>query len=106
MQHALQKHASLFEGVFTRSQKKLVTAFVQSPVQVESYAPQSGQILGILKQMKETFESNLSQTQKDELSDSEGYESTKAAKEDEIAAGQDQIESKTQELADTDEKLA
>merc|ERR1719316_52874 len=95
MQHALQKHASLFEGVFTRSQKKLVTAFVQSPVQVESYAPQSGQILGILKQMKETFESNLSQTQKDELADSEGYESTKAAKEDEV-----------QELADTDEKLA
>merc|ERR1719420_2846918 len=106
IQHQLQKHASLFEGVFTKSQKKLVTSFVQSPVQVESYAPASGQILGILKQMKETFESNLSQSQKDELSASEGYESTKAAKEDEIAAGQSQIEAKVQELATTDEKLA
>merc|ERR1719171_661175 len=106
MQHEMRKHAYLLEGLFTRSQRKLVDSFIQSPVAVKSYAPQSGQILGILKQMKETFESNLSQTQKDELSDSEGYESTKAAKEDEITAGQDQIESKTQELADTDEKLA
>ena len=30
------------------------------------YAPQSGEIFGILKQMKETFEANLGQTQKDE----------------------------------------
>merc|ERR1719171_2381933 len=106
MQHEMRKHAYLLEGLFTRSQRKLVDSFIQSPVQVESYAPASGQILGILKQMKETFQSNLSQTQKDELSDSENYESTKAAKEDEIKAGQDQIEAKTQELADTDEKLA
>jgi len=114
MQHELKKHAALFEGVFTKSQRKMVAAFIQSPEDYfdasptfkQSYAPASGQILGILKQMKETFESNLSQTQKDELSDSEGYESTKAAKENEMAAGKDQIEDKVQELADTDEKLA
>merc|ERR1712125_312349 len=35
-----------------------------------------------------------------------GYEDLKAAKEAEIAAGQAQIDTKTQELADTDEKLA
>merc|ERR1711970_527898 len=35
-----------------------------------------------------------------------GYEDLKAAKEAEIAAGQEQIDSKTQELADTDENLA
>merc|ERR1712061_492881 len=34
------------------------------------------------------------------------YEDLKAAKEAEIAAGQAQIDTKTQELADTDEKLA
>merc|ERR1719355_13006 len=34
------------------------------------------------------------------------YEELKAAKEEEIKAGQDQIDAKTQELADTDEKNA
>ena len=36
----------------------------------------------------------------------QAYEELKAAKEDEIAAGQSQIDAKTQELADTDEKNA
>merc|ERR1719328_894418 len=72
----------------------------------QSYAPQSGEIFGILKQMKETFESNLSESQKEEMANQKAYEDLKAAKEAEIAAGQAQIDTKTQELADTDEKLA
>merc|ERR550537_1772504 len=56
--------------------------------------------------MKETFESNLSQSQKDELANQKAYEDLKAAKEAEIAAAQAQIDTKTQELATTDEKLA
>merc|ERR1711865_1187538 len=67
---------------------------------------QSGEIFGILKQMKETFESNLSSSQKDEMTNQKAYEELKAAKEAEIAAGQAQIDTKTQELADTDEKNA
>merc|ERR1711865_1315605 len=74
------------------------TAFVQ--------APASGEIFGILKQMKESFESNLSQSQKDELVNSKAFEDLKAAKEEEIAAAQSQLDTKTQELATTDEKLA
>merc|ERR1711998_815585 len=56
--------------------------------------------------MKETFEKNLAATQKEELTNQKAYEDLKAAKEDEIAAGQEQIDTKTQELADTDEALA
>merc|ERR1719321_228484 len=56
--------------------------------------------------MKETFETNLSASQKEELEGQKSYESLKAAKEDQIAAGQEQIDTKTQELASTDEKLA
>jgi hypothetical protein len=40
------------------------------------------------------------------MANQKAYEDLKAAKEDEIAAGQAQIDSKTQELADTDEKNA
>jgi len=114
LQHEMEKHASLLENIFTRSQRKTVMAFVQapqdyfdaSPTFKQSYAPQSGEIFGILKQMKETFESNLSASQKEEMANQKAYEDVKAAKEEEIAAGQAQIDTKTQELADTDEKLA
>merc|ERR1719343_1743064 len=56
--------------------------------------------------MKETFESNLSASQKEEMANQKAYEDLKAAKEEEIAAGQAQIDAKTEELANTDEKLA
>merc|ERR1719287_275441 len=56
--------------------------------------------------MKETFETNLSSSQKEEMANQKAYEELKAAKEDEIKAGQEQLDSKTQELADTDEKNA
>merc|ERR1719390_191008 len=114
LQHEMQKHSSLLDGVLTRSERRAASAFIQapedyfdaSPTFKQSYAPQSGEIFGILKQMKETFETNLSDTQKEELTNQKAYEDLKSAKEEEIAAGQSQIDAKTQELASTDEKLA
>merc|ERR1719469_1467229 len=114
VQNVMQKHSSLLEAVLTRSERKAVSAFVQAPEDYfdaeptfkQSYAPQSGAIFGILSQMKETFESNLSASQKDEMANQKAYEDLKAAKEAEIAAGQEQLDSKTQELADTVEKNA
>merc|ERR1712216_745719 len=114
VQHVMQAHASVFAGVLTHSERRAVSSFIQSPEDYfdaeptfkQSYAPQSGEIFGILKQMKETFETNLSSSQKEEMANQKAYEELKAAKEDEIAAGQAQIDSKTQELADTDEKNA
>merc|ERR1719327_2182348 len=114
VQAAMEMHADLLKGVLTHKQRRAVTAFLQSPQDYfdaeptfkQSYAPQSGEIFGILKQMKETFETNLADTQKDEQNNQKAYEDLKAAKEEEIKAGQDQIDKKTQELASTDEKLA
>merc|ERR1711912_70237 len=114
MQYMMQKHAPLLEGVLTHSERKAANAFIQAPADYfdaeptfkQSYAPQSGEIFGILNQMKETFETNLSSSQKEEMANQKAYEELKAAKEEEIKAGQAQIDSKTQELADTDEKNA
>merc|ERR1712045_973392 len=110
----MQKHEALLRGVFTHSERKAVTAFIQapedyfdaSPTFKQSYAPQSGEIFGILRQMRETFETNLSASQKEEMENQKAYSDLKAAKEEEIAAGQAQIDAKTSELADTDEKNA
>jgi septal ring factor EnvC (AmiA/AmiB activator) len=114
LQHEMQKHASILDGVLTRSERRAATAFIQAPEDYfdaaptfkQSYAPQSGEIFGILRQMKETFEANLAASQKEEAASQKAYEELKAAKEEQIAAGQTQIDTKTQELADTDEKNA
>merc|ERR1712072_20182 len=114
VQNQMQKHSSLFAGVLTHKERRLISSFVQAPEDYfdaeptfkQSYAPQSGEIFGILKQMLETFENNLAASQKEEMANQKAYEDLKAAKEAEIAAGQEQIDTKTQELADTDEKNA
>jgi len=114
LQHEMQKHAPLLRGIITPSQRRTAASFIQAPQDYfdakptfkQSYAPQSGEIFGILTQMKETFEANLSQSQKEEMANQKAYEDLKAAKEAEIAAGQEQIDKKTSELADTDEKNA
>merc|ERR1711959_90352 len=114
VQNEMQKHASLLTGVLTHKQRRAASAFIQAPEDYfdaaptfkQSYAPQSGEIFGILRQMKETFEANLAASQKEEAASQKAYEELKAAKEEQIAAGQTQIDTKTQELADTDEKNA
>jgi chromosome segregation ATPase len=114
LQQQMQRHAALLKGIISPSQKRTIAAFIQAPQDYfdakptfkQSYAPQSGEIFGILTQMLETFEANLSQSQKEEMENQKAYEDLKAAKEAEIVAGQEQIEKKTAELADTDEKNA
>merc|ERR1740138_940362 len=109
--YQLQKWAPFLKGVLKHSERKALAAFVQNPEgallqKKAGYAPQSGEIFGILEQMKESFETNLADTQKEEMQNQKAYDELKAAKEEEISAGQEQIDSKTQELATTDEKLA
>merc|ERR1719269_117056 len=105
MQYQMRKHASLLQDMFTDAQHQEVAAFVQSPQDYfdaeptfkQSYQPKSGAIFGILSQMKESFETNLAGAQKDEATSQKAYEELKAAKEEEITAGQASLDEKTQE---------
>jgi len=112
IRHQMRKHANILGTAVTEKAKKAVAAFVQgdyfgaTPSFKQGYAPQSGEIFGILTNMKETFEANLSDAQKQEMENQKAYEDLKAAKEAEIAAGQEQLENKQQELAKTDKDLA
>jgi len=72
----------------------------------KSYAPQSGQIFGILKQMKETFEGDMSEAQKEEMDKVAQFTSMKTAKEEEIASQEQMLEERKAQLADAKEKLA
>merc|ERR1712176_1038940 len=56
LQHEMQKHAKILQGVLTHSERKAANAFIQapedyfdaSPTFKQSYAPHSGEIFGIL----------------------------------------------------------
>merc|ERR1719502_2072465 len=103
----MDMHKDMLTGVLTNTEQKAVASFIQAqPSSDGSYAPASGQIFGILSQMKETFETNLSDSQKMEMQKQNAYDQVKAAKTAEIQAGQSQIDKKTEELAHTDEANA
>jgi chromosome segregation ATPase len=122
MKHQISKHGDLIRETLSLEQRKILGAMLQEPALLtvsqpedyfdaehtmsQAYAPQSGQIFGILKQLKEDFESNLSESQKEELKNQEAFKELKEAKEAEIATGEEQLAAKKQQLADADEKLA
>merc|ERR1719399_2160239 len=108
----MKKHSDAVGEMLMPSQRKVLAAFLQSPEDymgsfaqqsgpqnAGSYAPQSGAVFGILNNMKESFEANLAAPQKQETESSKAYEELKAAKNTEIAAGTNQIQKKTAEMA-------
>jgi len=97
----------------TGSQRTVVSSFLQAPDFFGSkptfkaaYAPQSSEIFGVLENMRDNFQANLSDAQKEEASRQAAFDSLKVAKEGEIAAAQEQVSTKSAQLADTQEKLA
>merc|ERR1740127_213960 len=71
-----------------------------------SYVPQSGEILGILKQMKDEMEKDLADAEAAEASAIADYESLVAAKNKEIEACTAAIESKMTRVAELGVELA
>merc|ERR1719281_882649 len=67
-------------------QAAVASSFAQVPG-FKSYAPQSGQIFGILKQMKEEFEKDLAALQEGEKKAAEDFAKLKLAKEKELETG-------------------
>jgi len=105
----MDKHKMMLLGVITPHQKRIIGAFLQEGSHTSAKTnfmsfrggaePASGEIFGILKQMKETFEANLSESQKEELANSKSYEEQKVAKADEIKAITNSLNEKRTQLA-------
>lgn len=111
----LRRHGDLLRGFITPRQRRALSAFLQAggsdyfdvaPTFKQAYNPQSGEIFGILRQMQATFETDLSQSQREEVSAQEAYNGLKAAKEEEIRTGQASLQDKKEQLAKADEGLA
>jgi chromosome segregation ATPase len=95
----MQEHSKMFGGKLQMKHHKAVASFLQ-----QGYTPASGAIFGILKQMKEEFETNIAAGQKDETQAASEYSQMKAAKTKQLNAAQKQAQSKSLELADTMDK--
>jgi len=70
----------------------------------QSYRPQGGQILGVLKQIRQPWKKNLASIQEAEAKAVKDFEALKAAKEEEIAAGKKLVVQLDEEYADFGEK--
>jgi len=81
-------------------------SLIQTSTGAMEKTPASGEIYGVLKQMKESFQTNLASSQKEEKNAASEYVDMKKAKTAELAAANGQIESKTVELGSTEEKFA
>jgi len=87
---------------------KLAAGFLQSGVAPTSgsYAPQSGQIFGILKTLQEDFEKTLSQEQKEERQAIQDFTGLSSAKTAQITQGKEKLDSNEGEHADNQKALS
>merc|ERR1719331_1805473 len=98
------KADDILQQILNPRARDTITAFMQGKVKASS--PQGGEIMGILKQMKTEFESNLADMQKDEKTSVAQFGELKAAKTSEISAGEEMAKEKTALLAKTKVQLA
>mmetsp|Transcript_2631 Transcript_2631/g.6178 ORF Transcript_2631/g.6178 Transcript_2631/m.6178 type:complete len:679 (-) Transcript_2631:51-2087(-) len=106
LERALGRHKDMLEKLWGPGQHEVVSSFLQSKDPRASYNAQSGQIYGILKNMKEDFEQRLTELRAKEAEDEANYAGLKAAKEREIEAGRAQVEADEKELAESNSILA
>merc|ERR1719247_1834181 len=71
-----------------------------------SYSSQSGEILGVLKQLQEEMKADLSEAQKTEAARAANFAELRKAKTEEIESGEKMAETKEDEKAKCDNDLA
>merc|ERR1719420_549743 len=98
------KADDILNQILNPGDRDTLTAFMQGKVTAGS--PQGGEIMGILKQMKTEFESNLADMQADEKKSVKEFGELKDAKTSEISAGEEMAKEKTALLGKTKVQLA
>lgn len=86
----------LLNQILTKDERSSLHEFMQA-----GYAPQSTEILGVLKQMKVEFEKNLADMQGTEKTSGSEFAALKSAKNAELKAGEKLIKEKTAQLGRT-----
>merc|ERR1719235_2341137 len=98
------KADDILNQILNPTDRDTLNSFMQGKVTAGS--PQGGEIMGILKQMKTEFESNLADMQSDEKKSVTEFAELKDAKTSEISAGEEMAKEKTALLGKTKVQLA
>ncbi|CAE7753006.1 unnamed protein product [Symbiodinium pilosum] len=103
-----QKHSNLLMGAMTKRQRKLMLAMTSKRLAVDDgmEGPVTGEVMGVLSNMKDTFETNLNRTRAEEAESSQTFQALRKAKETEIHAQEEAIVSKKTQKAEADKKKA
>jgi len=100
---------SSMDTAIVRRAMKTATLFMQahhSETYMPAYSAQSGEIMGVLKQLQEEMEANLSESQKEEQARAASFAELRAAKSAEIENGEKMSEEKEDQLANAVNALA
>merc|ERR1719201_798503 len=84
----------------------MLLSFLEGPMGNKSYNSRSGDIFGVLRQMKETFETSLEAERGEEKTAVSDFEALSASKNKEISARKEQVLDKTAALSAAKEELA
>merc|ERR1719156_523049 len=105
----MKENTAVVAGAVAPHQRQMLMNLLQRPDGMLSllqesqgapaYAPASGEIFGILKQMKESFETNLEGSRKDEAESAKSFGELKSAKQMEIKAATEKAFNKEAEAA-------
>merc|ERR1719271_1783501 len=94
------------QDVLAPSQRRLMLSFLEGPMGNKSYNSRSGDIFGVLRQMKETFETILAAERGEEKTAVADFEALSASKMKEITARKEKVMDKTAALSAAKEDLA
>eukprot|EP00747_Dinoflagellata_sp_TGD_P152013 gnl/TRDRNA2_/TRDRNA2_177260_c2_seq1.p1 gnl/TRDRNA2_/TRDRNA2_177260_c2~~gnl/TRDRNA2_/TRDRNA2_177260_c2_seq1.p1 ORF type:complete len:722 (+),score=280.85 gnl/TRDRNA2_/TRDRNA2_177260_c2_seq1:76-2241(+) len=97
---------ALSDDAIVKRAKKTMQAFLQAHHQTEDLSQDSGEIIGIMKQMKETMEADLKEAQATEQERAASFQEMRTAKSQEIDEQEKMAEQKEDELATTSMDLA
>merc|ERR1719191_470035 len=92
-------------SLLTKKQRRTVEAFIQAPF-TGTYTSQSGEVVGILKSMLDTFQSNLEAAIAAEKAAKEAYDKFMKTKEEAFATMKAAYEEKQGQLGTNDDDLA
>merc|ERR1719316_2286824 len=93
------KKAIAMSQAISAMEKNDITAFLENK-EDSGYSPVSGQIVGILKNMKDEMEKTMKDTEVMEETSAKGFAELKAAKDKEVELASEAIEAKTKRVGE------
>merc|ERR1719265_995718 len=101
MQHAFEAASALLGP----KQRRTLTSFIQAPF-TGAYQSQSGEIVGILKNMRDTFKANLADSRQAESTSQEDYDKFSKVKMDNFNKMKAVFETNEEVMGTNDDEVA